>query len=100
MSVMPPRSSPRSSTASVTRAKRSRSRLVRERELGELKRLAANQVVLELGSALGASATAMAGVARQVHCVDHFRGDPHQGEGDYVHEFFYQMRNVPNVVVH
>lgn len=47
-----------------------------------LRELARDQLVLELGVWQGFSTVVMARVARQVHAVDHFQGDPMSGQRD------------------
>lgn len=51
-------------------------------EVARLVELARDRDVIELGTYLGHSAVAMAGVARIVHTVDWHRGDPHAGDED------------------
>jgi len=56
--------------------------------------------VLELGTAYGESAMAMAKTADLVHCVDHFRGDKHFGERDTLRAFLDNTRSIRNIIVH
>lgn len=58
-----------------------------EIEMAELERLAAGQVVLEIGTWKGRSACAMAAVAKEVWCIDTFRGDRYAGRGWFLPEF-------------
>jgi hypothetical protein len=58
------------------------------REIERLCELAADQVVLEVGSWLGRSTIEMAQVAELVYAVDWHRGDPHAGWDRTVHPFF------------
>ena len=63
-------------------------------------RLARGKMVLELGSHMGASTLALAETAKQVHAVDWHYGDPHNGEGDSLHDYFRNTRFQPNIISH
>lgn len=63
-------------------------------EIAELLRLAKDATVLEVGCWKGRSTLAMATVAKAVYAVDHFKGDDFAGRGNFLPEFYNNMRTM------